>query len=77
MRTMRVNALSVFLAIKYASTAMMKADPVKGKGEEGGSIILTASGMSICLSFRPLFLDWLTCSGNSRGNEIRSWPDGL
>ena len=49
MRTMRINTLSVFLAIKYASSAMMKADPAKGKMEEGGSIILTASGTSIYL----------------------------
>jgi NAD(P)-dependent dehydrogenase (short-subunit alcohol dehydrogenase family) len=36
MRTMKVNALSVFLAIKHAAEAMKKA----GKG---GSIIATAS----------------------------------
>ena len=36
MRTMKINALSVFLAIKYAAAAM------KAKGN-GGSIIATAS----------------------------------
>ena len=35
---------SCFLAIKYASKAMMKTDLSRGKESEGGSIILTASG---------------------------------
>ncbi|KDQ57763.1 hypothetical protein JAAARDRAFT_194042 [Jaapia argillacea MUCL 33604] len=43
MNTMRINALSCFLAIKYASEAMMKTDPATGKEYSGGSIILTAS----------------------------------
>ncbi|KAH9941002.1 NAD(P)-binding protein [Amylocystis lapponica] len=43
MKTMRVNALSCFLAIKYASEAMMKTNPARGKDHSGGSIILTAS----------------------------------
>jgi len=43
METMRVNALSVFLAIKHASAAMEKVNDSKGKTESGGSIILTAS----------------------------------
>ncbi|WVR00191.1 hypothetical protein IAU59_007333 [Kwoniella sp. CBS 9459] len=40
---MRINALSVFIAIKYASEAMKKTCPEKGKHVSGGSIILTAS----------------------------------
>ncbi|WWD19604.1 hypothetical protein CI109_104066 [Kwoniella shandongensis] len=40
---MRINALGVFIAIKYASTAMGKVCPEKGKTIPGGSIILTAS----------------------------------
>lgn len=44
MRTMRINALSVFLAIKYAAIVMAKTNPSAGKSESGGSIILTASG---------------------------------
>jgi hypothetical protein len=54
-RIMRINALrwvaivqaddSVFIAIKYASAAMAKLCPEKGKTIPGGSIILTASGM--------------------------------
>ena len=51
MRTMRINTLSVFLAIKYASSAMSKPNPSRGKLEGGGSIILTASGESLIESF--------------------------
>ncbi|KAI0032460.1 sex determination protein tasselseed-2 [Vararia minispora EC-137] len=40
---MRINALSCFLAIKYASAEMKKANPSRGKEFGGGSIILTAS----------------------------------
>ncbi|KAK4685711.1 hypothetical protein P7C73_g4435, partial [Tremellales sp. Uapishka_1] len=40
---MRVNALSAFLAVKYASVAMAKTCPDGGKTIPGGSIILTAS----------------------------------
>ncbi|WVQ84481.1 hypothetical protein IAT38_006633 [Cryptococcus sp. DSM 104549] len=40
---MRINALGVFIAIKYASSAMAKLCPEKGKTIAGGSIILTAS----------------------------------
>lgn len=43
MRTMRINALSCFLAVKHASAAMEKANPSRGKDFGGGSIILTAS----------------------------------
>lgn len=43
METMRVNALSCFLAVKHASTAMLKPNPAVGKEFSGGSIILTAS----------------------------------
>nr|XP_019003295.1 2,4-dienoyl-CoA reductase [Kwoniella mangroviensis CBS 8507]OCF66756.1 2,4-dienoyl-CoA reductase [Kwoniella mangroviensis CBS 8507] len=40
---MRINALGVFIAIKYASEAMKIVSPEKGKKVPGGSIILTAS----------------------------------
>jgi NAD(P)-dependent dehydrogenase (short-subunit alcohol dehydrogenase family) len=43
MNVMRVNALSVFLAIKHASAAMKVTNSAKGKEFSGGSIILTAS----------------------------------
>jgi len=43
MNVMRVNALSVFLAIKHASAAMKVTNLSKGKEFGGGSIILTAS----------------------------------
>ncbi|KDQ21507.1 hypothetical protein BOTBODRAFT_25951 [Botryobasidium botryosum FD-172 SS1] len=43
MRTMRINVLSCFLAIKHASKAMMHLSPKDGKDDTGGSIILTAS----------------------------------
>jgi NAD(P)-dependent dehydrogenase (short-subunit alcohol dehydrogenase family) len=43
MESMRVNALSCFLAVKYGSDAMMKTNSSKGKNVSGGSIILTAS----------------------------------
>ncbi|KAG9002235.1 hypothetical protein FRB94_004050 [Tulasnella sp. JGI-2019a] len=41
MRTIRVNTLSCFLAIKHASEAMLIKSSTKG--ESGGSIIMTAS----------------------------------
>ena len=44
MRTLRINVLSVFLAIKFAAIVMAKPNPSVGKSEGGGSIILTASG---------------------------------
>jgi len=43
MKVMRVNALSVFLAIQHASTAMKVTNPSRGKEFSGGSIIVTAS----------------------------------
>ncbi|KAH7087268.1 3-oxoacyl-reductase [Auriculariales sp. MPI-PUGE-AT-0066] len=42
-RVMRVNMLSVFLALKHASKAMLITDKGKGKEESGGSIVMTAS----------------------------------
>jgi hypothetical protein len=36
--------LSVFLAVKRASSSMLKTHPESGKEEPGGSIIMTASG---------------------------------
>ncbi|TFL03156.1 hypothetical protein BDV98DRAFT_611942 [Pterulicium gracile] len=43
MRTLRINVLSCFVAIKHASAAMLKVNPEKGKQMSSGSIILTAS----------------------------------
>ncbi|KAJ7346741.1 hypothetical protein DFH08DRAFT_869186 [Mycena albidolilacea] len=43
MNVMRVNSLSCFLAVKFASAAMKKANESRGKNSSGGSIILTAS----------------------------------
>ncbi|KAI1796517.1 NAD(P)-binding protein [Ganoderma leucocontextum] len=43
METMRVNSLSCFLAVKYASAAMKEFNASRGKEHSGGSIILTAS----------------------------------
>lgn len=43
MESMRINALSCFLAVRYGSDAMMKTDSSRGKDISGGSIILTAS----------------------------------
>lgn len=39
---MRINVLSVFLAVKHASAAMSKVGG-GGKEESGGSILMTAS----------------------------------
>jgi len=41
--TMRVNALSCYLAVKHASAAMKQTNETRGKPLSGGSIILTAS----------------------------------
>ncbi|KAF7361796.1 NAD P-binding protein [Mycena venus] len=43
MNVMRINSLSCFLAVKYASIAMKKTNESRGKSSSGGSIILTAS----------------------------------
>jgi len=43
MRTLKINVLSCFLAVKYASGAMQKTNASRGKELSGGSIILTAS----------------------------------
>ncbi|KAF8530492.1 sex determination protein tasselseed-2 [Hysterangium stoloniferum] len=40
---MRINTLSVFLAVKHASLAMLKVNASAGKEDTAGSIILTAS----------------------------------
>ncbi|KAF8161198.1 hypothetical protein B0H34DRAFT_781794 [Crassisporium funariophilum] len=47
MNTMRVNALSCFLAVKHASAAMLETNSSRGKDVSGGSIILTASTAGI------------------------------
>ncbi|KDR75782.1 hypothetical protein GALMADRAFT_248483 [Galerina marginata CBS 339.88] len=47
MNSMRVNALSCFLAVKYGSAAMLKTNPSRGKNVSGGSIIMTASTAGI------------------------------
>ncbi|KAF8967868.1 hypothetical protein BDZ97DRAFT_1801656 [Flammula alnicola] len=47
MNSMRVNALSCFLAVKHASAAMAKTNPSRGKDVSGGSIIMTASTAGI------------------------------
>jgi hypothetical protein len=39
-----------FLAVKHASSAMLRTNPSKGKDTSGGSIILTASGVYISCS---------------------------
>lgn len=54
MNMMRVNALSCFLALKYGSQAMAKADPTKGKEESLGSIIMTASVAGLRSGAGPL-----------------------
>ncbi|KAI5889358.1 NAD(P)-binding protein [Schizophyllum commune H4-8] len=42
-KTMRINVRSCFLAVRYASEAMLQPNPSAGKDFSGGSIILTAS----------------------------------
>ncbi|KAI5123637.1 hypothetical protein M0805_001670 [Coniferiporia weirii] len=54
MRTMKINTLSVFLAIKHASAAMEKTSPSGGKYESGGSIIVTASVAGIRSGAGPI-----------------------
>ncbi|GJJ06630.1 hypothetical protein Clacol_000824 [Clathrus columnatus] len=53
-RTMRINSLSVFLAIKYASKAMLKTNSAAGKDDSGGSIIATASVAGIRSGAGPM-----------------------
>jgi len=43
MQSVRINALSAFLAVKHASLAMVKANPERGKPYGGGSVVLVAS----------------------------------
>ncbi|KAF5380527.1 hypothetical protein D9615_004514 [Tricholomella constricta] len=47
MDSMRINALSCFHAVKFASAAMQKRNPSRGKEYSGGSIIMTASTAGI------------------------------
>lgn len=70
MNVMRVNSLSYvylvpptdktltgcrcFLAVKFASAAMKKANESRGKNSSGGSIILTASGLLFLLLRRKV-----------------------
>jgi len=51
---MRVNALSCFLAVKYASEAMKQTNEARGKSLGGGSIILTASVAGIRSGAGPI-----------------------
>ncbi|KAH8828158.1 NAD(P)-binding protein [Flagelloscypha sp. PMI_526] len=53
-KTMRINTLSCFLALKYASEAMQKTNAAGGKTESGGSIIMTASVAGIRSGAGPL-----------------------
>ncbi|KZT19059.1 NAD(P)-binding protein [Neolentinus lepideus HHB14362 ss-1] len=68
METMRINALSCFLAVKYASEAMMKTNPSRGKGFSGGSIILTASVAGIRSGAGPLDYSASKAAVNSIAN---------
>ncbi|ORX40557.1 hypothetical protein BD324DRAFT_611268 [Kockovaella imperatae] len=54
MEVMRINTLSVYLAVKYASPAMAKLCPSKGKHIPGGSIILTASVAGLKANAGPI-----------------------
>ncbi|KAJ8522464.1 hypothetical protein ONZ45_g921 [Pleurotus djamor] len=53
-KSMRINSLSCFLAIKYASKAMLKTNPIRGKENSRGSIILTASVAGIRSGAGPI-----------------------
>ncbi|RXW21628.1 hypothetical protein EST38_g4223 [Candolleomyces aberdarensis] len=46
-KTYKINVLSVFLAVKYGSAAMLKTNSSRGKDRSGGSLILTASTAGI------------------------------
>ncbi|KZT08369.1 NAD-P-binding protein [Laetiporus sulphureus 93-53] len=54
MRTLKINTLSCFLAVRYASEAMMKTNPSRGKDFSGGSIIMTASVAGIRSGAGPI-----------------------
>ncbi|SGY25204.1 BQ5605_C018g08591 [Microbotryum silenes-dioicae] len=54
MEVFRVNTLSCFLAVKYASEAMKVVQKDSGKTETGGSIILTASVAGIRSGAGPI-----------------------
>ncbi|PPQ93720.1 hypothetical protein CVT25_013060 [Psilocybe cyanescens] len=47
MNSMRINALSCFLAVKHGSAAMLKTNPSRGKDASRGSIIMTASAAGL------------------------------
>lgn len=51
---MRINALSVFLAIKHAAPALAKVSPEHGKTTPGGSLVLTASIAGLKSNAGPL-----------------------
>ena len=52
-----IPVLSAFLAVKYASLAMMKVSPECGKPYGGGSIVLVASGGQQCFPRKLPFFD--------------------
>ncbi|ORY33403.1 hypothetical protein BCR39DRAFT_519852 [Naematelia encephala] len=51
---MRINALGVFIALKYAAPALTRLCPEKGKTIPGGSLILTASVAGIKANAGPI-----------------------
>ncbi|WVQ74182.1 hypothetical protein IAR50_003776 [Cryptococcus sp. DSM 104548] len=54
MEVMRVNSLGPYIAIRYASAAMGKICPEKGKHTPGGSIVLTSSVAGLKNSAGPI-----------------------
>ena len=75
-RTKRIRQLtrtSVFIAIKYASAAMSRVCPEKGKTVPGGSLMLTASGE--VFDFPPMFPDGLDL--DSRRTQGKCRPNRL
>ena len=80
MDTMRVNALSVFLAVKHAAAGMKVTGP--GKPIPGGSIIATASIAGMRSGGGPSMI-YPTLppphppSSPSRSSELMAWDSGL
>ena len=69
------RVLSAFLAVKHGSSAMMKANPERGKPYGGGSIVLVASGKPVSVPTRPFPLD--DRASFSCRSPIGSWTCAL
>ncbi|KAF8726516.1 hypothetical protein AX14_007761 [Amanita brunnescens Koide BX004] len=66
MNSLRINTLSCFLAIKYASLAMRETNPARGKNASGGSIVMTASTAGLRSGAGPIDCKCFHCPSSRK-----------